>query len=394
MKWVSSVSSSPDARQALDDVLAQVRADFGDQPPDLVFFFVSPRHEAHYADLQEWLREELSPKHLVGCTARGIVGRGLEIETGPALCVNAGLLPGTEVFTRHTGFEDMPDADASPEDWRQWIDLDPEINSIVILADPFTTELEKFLQGMDYAFPLAHKIGGLASAGGEALQNGLYCEDLMRHEGLVLIAFKGRTCMEPLVAQGCRPVGPVATVTRARSNMIVELDGMSALEFVQAVNDGLDAYERKLFKSAVFFGVTNDPFIDQPGPGDYLVRNLIGIDYDSGAIILAGIAEEGSLAQLHLRDRKSSRLDLETLLDRYLETHGEAENALLFSCLGRGQYLYGTTNHDSDLINERLGPLPISGFFCMGEIGPVGASTFIHGYTSSIAVFKEGPAAQ
>jgi small ligand-binding sensory domain FIST len=94
-----------------------------------------------------------------------------------------------------------------------------------------------------------------------------------------------------------------------------------------------------------------------------------------------------------LRDRKSSRIDLEALLDRYLETHGEAKNALLFSCLGRGQYLYSTTNHDSDLLNERLGPLPISGFFCMGEIGPVGASTFIHGYTSSIALFKEGPVA-
>ncbi|MFT7513571.1 MAG: small ligand-binding sensory domain FIST [Candidatus Omnitrophota bacterium] len=392
MKWVSSLSSSPDARQALDDVIAQVREVLGDQPPDLVFLFVSPIHESAYDQLQAWIREELSPGHIIGCTARGIIGRGLEVEMGPALCVNAAVLPDTEIFTRHTGFEDMPDADASPDEWRAWIDLDPEVNGMVMLADPFNTELDHFLQGMDYAYPLAHKIGGLASAAGDALQNVLYCDELMRCEGLVLVAFKGRTRLEPIVAQGCRPVGPIGTVTRAQNNMVVELDGASAFGFVQAVQEGLDAYDRKLFKSALFLGITNDPFVDHPVPGDYLVRNLIGIDYDSGAIILAGIAEEGARVQLHLRDRKSSRHDLETLLDHYLETQGTAENVLLFSCLGRGQYLYGSTNHDSDLITNRIGPLPISGFFCAGEIGPVGTSTFIHGYTSSIGVFREGPA--
>ena len=93
--------------------------------------------------------------------------------------------------------------------------------------------------------------------------------------------------------------------------------------------------------------------------------------------------------QFHLRDADTSAQDLDAVLERYLDTqaiHGEA-GALLFSCLGRGSYLYGRADHDTDMFRDKLGPMPLTGFFCNGEIGQVGGSTYLHGYTSSFGVF-------
>ena len=62
--------------------------------------------------------------------------------------------------------------------------------------------------------------------------------------------------------------------------------------------------------------------------------------------------------------------------------------ALMFSCLGRGEVLYGKPNFDSSLFSSYLN-IPISGFFCNGEIGPVGSSTFLHGYTSVFGICRQ-----
>jgi small ligand-binding sensory domain FIST len=99
---------------------------------------------------------------------------------------------------------------------------------------------------------------------------------------------------------------------------------------------------------------------------------------------------EGQLVQFHLRDKVMSAEDLELMLSRYKdqEISRNACGALLFSCLGRGQYLYGKPNHDSDMFRDQLGDIPLGGFFCNGEIGPVGNSTFLHGYTSSFGIFR------
>ena len=98
---------------------------------------------------------------------------------------------------------------------------------------------------------------------------------------------------------------------------------------------------------------------------------------------------EGQLVQFHLRDKDMSSEDLRLVLNRYKakEHSKKAAGALLFSCLGRGQYLYGKPNHDSDMFRDQLGDIPLGGFFCNGEIGPVGKPTFLHGYTSSFGIF-------
>ena len=389
MRWVSSISSDPDCEHAVRIACAEISSELGTERPDVLFLFVSPVHRDHYSTIQSWVSDELKPRNIVGCTAQGIVGRGLEIEVGPGISITAAILPDTAVEPRHVSFEDIPDADASPDMWKQYLGLE-QAEHIVLMADPYSVHIEDFLRGLDYTFPEVLKVGGLASAAGQPGENALFINGRTHNHGAVVLAFSGNLVMDAVVAQGCRPVGDVATVTSAKGNMVQTLNGKPAFEFVQEVQAGLGEYDRKLFKSAVFLGITNDPFITDPEEGDYLIRNLIGIDYQSGSIILAGIAEEGALVQVHLRDRKSSRLDLERLLDGYAASGRttSCEGALLFACLGRGQYLYGATNHDCDMISDKLGAMPIGGFFCAGEIGPVGSATYIHGYTSSIGVFR------
>ncbi len=108
-----------------------------------------------------------------------------------------------------------------------------------------------------------------------------------------------------------------------------------------------------------------------------------------------GEHDQGERDQL---DAQAAEHELLQILRRYAtallsEGKGEAlgappAGALLFSCLGRGKHMYGRPNHDSDAFRACLGDVPLAGFFCNGEIGPVGGTTYIHGFTSSFAIFR------
>ena len=143
-------------------------------------------------------------------------------------------------------------------------------------------------------------------------------------------------------------------------------------------------------RNSLFLGVVMDEFLDDPQQGDFLIRNVMGMDDRSGSLAIGEMLKEGQLVQFHLRDADTSAQDLAAVLDRYAGDNREnqPQGALLFSCLGRGQYLYGRPNHDTDLFRDKLGSVPLGGFFCNGEIGPVSGTTFLHGYTSSFGIFR------
>ena len=143
-------------------------------------------------------------------------------------------------------------------------------------------------------------------------------------------------------------------------------------------------------RSSLFLGVVMDEFIDEPQQGDFLIRNVMGMDDRNGSLAIGEMLKEGQMVQFHLRDADTSAQDLAAVLERYAGDNREnsVQGALLFSCLGRGQYLYGRPNHDTDLFRDKLGAVPLGGFFCNGEIGPVSGTTFLHGYTSSFGIFR------
>jgi small ligand-binding sensory domain FIST len=123
--------------------------------------------------------------------------------------------------------------------------------------------------------------------------------------------------------------------------------------------------------------------------GDFLIRNLLGADPRSGSIAVGAMPRLGQTIQFQRRSAAAATEDMEELLTRARKQLGDTPiyGGCLCSCNGRGQNLFGRPHHDAQLVQQRLGPMGLAGFFCNGEIGPVGEKSFLHGYTASLALF-------
>ena len=391
MKWASTVSDEPSLEVAIEKCARQVREELGGDAPDLAIVFVSAHHSAEYDWVPELVKRHLGPTPVFGCSAGGVIGGGREIEQRPGFSLTIASLPGVKIGRFHLEGDDLPDLDASPASWEKALAVSAvDAPHFLLLADPFTFPAPNLLLGMDYAFPRSAKIGGLASGGQGHGGNALYLDDKTYASGAVGLGLWGDIHVDTIVAQGCRPIGKPMYITDCRDNILQALDGEPAMKVLQELFDSSDERDQGLMRSSLFLGIAMDEFQDNPEQGDFLIRNLIGTDSQSGAIAIGETLQEGHLAQFHLRDAMTSRDDLMAVLTRYVDdSHSSpAHGALLFSCLGRGEHLYGRPNHDTDLFQERVGTIPMGGFFCNGEIGPVGGTTFLHGFTSSFGLFR------
>lgn len=394
MRWASFVSEEPDLQVAARQAASAVREQLGGQEPDLILLFASPHHQEDYAQVPVEVRRYFPDCTIVGCSGGGVVGGGREVEHSPALSLTAAALPGVAITSFYVNAEDSEALVAHADVWHEVMQVqkDQPVH-FILLPDPFSCDARGMLASLDEAFPASSKIGGLASGAQRPGDNALFIDDESHPEGAVGVVLNGPLEMDTIVAQGCRPVGSAMFVTRVFRNRILELDGQRPTEVLADVYEELPAADRALFRHSLFVGVVMDRGLDSYGAGDFLIRNIVGVDPETGVLSIGEVVEPGTVIQFHLRDAASSARDLETLLREYRSRDGgEPDAALLFSCLGRGEVLYGEPDHDSRMIAEHLGPLPIGGFFCNGEIGPVNRRTFLHGYTSSIALFRNRPA--
>jgi small ligand-binding sensory domain FIST len=391
MKWATVISRKTSFEDALLECAKRVREVLGAGPVKLAFAFVTPHFANFYGRLHEVLEESLGPETLLGCSAGGVIGGGEEVERLPAVTLTAARLPDVVVRPFHIDGA-LPDLDDPPDSWERLIGVKrDEEPQFVLLADPFTSRPEALLAGLDYAFPDSAKIGGLASGGTSPGLNALFLNEEVFDGGTVGVALSGNVVVDTVVAQGCRPVGDLMRVTSCKGNVLYELDGRPAFPVLEELFAGLDERDRELARTSLFLGVVMDEFKEEPGVGDFLIRNLLGIDPSSGAIAVGEYLQEGVRVRFHLRDAIASAEDLHAMLAGYENTLPHKDiisGALLFSCLGRGEHLYKRPNFDTSLFKQHLGDVPVGGFFCNGEIGPVGGTTFLHGYTSSFGLFR------
>lgn len=390
MKWASAISEQPDLDAALAQCAESIRGQLG-EPPQLAVAFVSPHHQPGYGRVGPLMRELLAAEHTFGCSGGGIIGAGLEVEQRPALSVTAAALPGVDIAPFHLDGEKLPDLDAGPDAWQELLGVAPaDEPQFVLLADPFSFPVQNLIMGLDFAFPQAAKIGGLASGAQRPGDNALFLNGQVHDTGAIGLALRGNIIVDTVVAQGCRPIGQPMRITSSRRNILGELDGHPPMAVLQDLYRSLPERDRQLMGHSLFLGVVMDELLDHPGRGDFLIRNVVGMDQRTGSLAVGEMLKEGQLVQFHLRDADTSAQDLTIVLERYALENRENRipGALLFSCLGRGQYLYGRPNHDTGVFRETLGEVPLGGFFCNGEIGPVAGTTFLHGYTSSFGLFR------
>ena len=391
MRWASILSEERESEAAAVDASARLRAELVAEP-DLAIVFVSNHHASSYDIIASILAQELGGAVLIGCSGHSVIGGGHELESQPGLALAGATLPGVAIHAFGMAAGDLPPVDAPPDAWPEQIGVDPVVRpNFLLLADPFSFDAEHFIRGMDHAYPESVKVGGVASGGQQPGEHALWLGAETRRSGLVGLSLSGNLVIDPVVAQGCRPVGTPLFVTHCHDNVLQRLDGQPPVELVEGLFEAASAADRELFQSSLFLGLEMQPDQGEYKQGDFLIRNIIGIDPDDGTLAIAAPLRQSQVVQFHLRDAKASAQDLERCLDRYGAEQGapKARGALLFSCLGRGVGLYGTPDHDSRAFHAKVGDVPLAGFFCNGEIGPVRTQTFLHGYTSAFAIFRE-----
>jgi small ligand-binding sensory domain FIST len=389
MKWVSAISDNATVEGCVEEVADSILKQLDGLEAHLIVVFVSPHFQEKYNLIPFILKERIVSGVLIGCSGGGIIGGGREVEQTPALSVTAAHLPGVTVEKFYSDTLNPPSGETAPSVWRDWLGVKGDSPHFILLADPFSFKGEEVLGGMDYAWPKARKVGGLASGAHSHGGNALYLNDKTHNKGMVGVALSGNIQLDTIVAQGCRPIGKPMNITKCRDTLLEEVNGTPPLKVLEEMLETLSEHDRKLLQTALFVGIEMDPMKDDPGQGDFLIRNLMGVDRATGSLSVGTILREGQLIQFHLRDKVMSSEDLNVLLTKHCEkSKNSASGALMFSCMGRGEGLYGEPDHDSNIFKEKMGDVPIGGFFCNGEIGPVGATTFLHGYTSSFGIFS------
>jgi small ligand-binding sensory domain FIST len=389
MKWATAISRETSFEDAVLECAEGVARRLGPGPSSLGLAFVTPHFADYYERLPGLVGRYLEPGTFLGCSGGGVIGGGEEVERAPAVTLISARLPDVRLTPFHMSGP-LPDLDGPPDAWERLVGVRAQDEpQFVLLADPYSGRPEVLLAGLDYAFPSSPKIGGFASGATSPGLNALFLDDEVFTEGTVGVALSGDVAIDTVVAQGCRPIGELMRVTGCRGNLLYELDSRPAFEVLRDLFAALDERDRRLASTALFVGVLMDEFREEPGAGDFLIRNLIGVDPRRGAIAVGENLQEGMRLRFHLRDAQTSAEDLHTMLKGYEKTlPGSVSGALLFSCLGRGEGLYGRPNFDTGVFREHLGDVPVAGFFCNGEIGPVGGTTFLHGYTSSFGLFR------
>jgi len=395
MKWASAISEATEAAAATEQVVDLLSAGLGGDAPDLVLLFASPHHAAALASCCEHLKATWDRAEIVGCVGGGVVGDGHEVEQRRALAVCAGSMPGVTIGNFHVPAGSLPEIDDG-DGWSEIVGIEAGADAqFLVFADPMTSDPFGLIAALDKHFPDGIKVGGIASGSPRAEGYAMVCGGETVRGGAVGVSLRGDVRIDTVVAQGCRPIGEPMLVTRCEGNRIQELAGREPIKVLRELYRGLGERDRGLFVHSLFIGVEMADKIEYRH-GDFLVRNIIGMDPEDESIAVNAHIEPWQAVQFHLRDARTSRDDLDKLLARYREENPEVEaaGALMFSCLGRGLHLYQRPDHDTDLFRDHLDDVPLTGLFCNGEIGPVAGRTFLHGYTSVFAVFSGASEAQ
>src|ERR687893_3314060 len=317
MKWTTAISRKSSFEDAVLGCTESVARVLGSGPVSLALAFVTPHFADYYPRLYGLVSRYLEPQSFLGCSGGGVIGGGQEVERAPAVTLVAARLPDVRIEPFHLSGP-LPDLDGPPDAWERLVGVRAQDEpQFVLLSDPFSGRPDALLAGLDYAFPSSPKIGGLASGATSPGMNALFLDGEVFDQGTVGVALSGDVAVDTVVAQGCRPVGELMQVTSCAGNMVYELDGRPAFSAIEELFVTLDERERHLASTALFVGVLMDEFREEPGAGDFLIRNLIGVDPRSGAAAVGENLQEGMRLRFHIRDAKSSAEDLHTMLDSY-----------------------------------------------------------------------------
>ncbi len=307
------------------------------------------------------LRERTGVADWVGTVGVGILATGAEYLDEPALAAMVAELP-PQSYSVFSGRARPPRGD--------------QAHFAVVHADPHTPDIAQLIADMSTKVGSGFLVGGLSSSRARTVQ---VANDVISG-GLSGAVLSPAVAVSTRLTQGCAPLPGRFRVTECDANVIATLDGRPALDVMrEAIGEVL---ARDLRRAGQFIHVG----LPVPGSdrGDYLVRNLVGLDPRSKLIAIGDCVEPGAELMFCKRDAQSARHDLLRILSELRdEAPGAPRGALYFSCLGRGEHMFGERGAELGIVRQQLGDLPLVGFFCNGEI----SHDRLYGFTGVLTLF-------
>jgi small ligand-binding sensory domain FIST len=372
-RYAAALSRHDDPATAVGEVVGQV-LDAAGPAPDLAVLFVSGSHVLALDRLVEAVEGLLAPGVLLGTTAVGVLAGFEEVEAGSAVSLWAGRTGPVTPVRLETLPGSPPVLAGLPAEM-------PAEGTLLLLADPFSFDVDGLIGALDQAGGGIRLVGGLASSGRQPGENRLVL-DGVHTSGAVGVLLPPGVGPRAVVSQGCRPIGSPWVVTAAEGPFLLELAGRPALERVNELLSSLTLSERQLVAQGLHVGiVAREQGVDEFAPGDFLIRGVLGADPTRQAVAVGDAVEVGQVVQFQVRDARSADEDL-----HHSMADVSGAGALVFTCNGRGTHLFPQPDHDASVISEALSA-PVAGMFCAGELGPVGARNAMHGFTASVLVF-------
>ena len=391
LRFASGASDDPDTAAALFDVCAQIESHLSGSV-DLLLAFASSHHAGAFETITDHLGEAFDPDVSLGTMARGVIGSRREFQDGPGLSVLAATIPDAVLTPFEFSYVDWSAMADKPDQLRRAVGAtETPPQTVMLLADPFSTPVMRMLPAFDAALPGVPIIGGTASGAAAAGENRLAINGRLRTQGVVGLAISGDITVDCGVSQGCRPIGEPHVITRSKRHVVLQLGGHRATDVLKQTVKDLNSQERELVRAeGVLVGRVIDEYKSRFGRGDFLIRKLDGHDEDHGYVAVHDTqVRTGQTIQFHIRDKHTAVEDLAMLLEAQ-KVYGQAAGAVLFSCTGRGLNLFDRPNTDVTMIRKALGDVPLAGFFAAGQIGPVGGCSFLHSHAASLMVFRPG----
>jgi small ligand-binding sensory domain FIST len=381
--------SSPFDESALQRWAEELRARLSVPQVSLGLVFITPRFFKQSRQILEILRVHARIPLLVGCSSQSLIFSSEEVEEDAGIVLGLYSLPGASLKASIFTEQQVEEANG-PGYWRIETGIEPEqTNGWLVLIDPFHLDSETWLKGWNEAYAPLPILGGLASGEYNEQTTQIYLNGEVYEEGGVALSVGGDVRLVGVTSQGCTPIGETWTLTKVDQNIIHEIGNRPAYEVLAETFNQLSSEEQQRARGNLFVGLVVNEYMEDFHRGDFLIRNLLGADPRSGSIAVGAAPRLGQTIQFQRRSAAAATEDMNELLGR---TRAKLEQSPIYggclcSCNGRGQGMFGRPNHDAELVQQRLGPLGLTGFFCNGEIGPVGERSFLHGFTASLALF-------
>ena len=320
------------------------------------FIYASDALAPVLPELLRALRQATGVVHWTGGVGIALCVTGQEYYDTPAVAVMLADFPPDAVralpVLRAPG-----DVEAFVSAEQDWLEREAGRLFAILHGDPGNPATPVLIEQLASRLPDMVAVGGLTSSQGDNLQ---VTGGEVVSGGVSGALFSPRIAVAAGHTQGCTPIGPPRRITRSERNVLLELDGRPALDvFKEDIGEVL-ARDLKRVAGYIFAALP----VAESEDGDYLVRNLIGIDTGRRLLAIGDLAPEGGQLMFCRRDGNTARLDLQRMLgDLQGRCEAPARGGLYVSCLGRGRYQFGPDSQELRLIQEALGRRAFAGFF-------------------------------